>query len=268
MSRPDGAQHETPRLKRASMSLCAVFLAAVFVSALLYRVPLARANTLVADLSEHLIAITTGFSGANVLLFGATEDVGDIVVIVRGPGDPVLMRRKSRVAGIWINTASMAIDNVPGFYALATSKPLEKITSESVRRRHQMGVENLPIAPPTAKASPNIGAQWKNGLIRARQRSGLFPREVAHVSFLGRRLFRTRVKLPANVPTGSYLVTVFHLQNGRVVGSQTTPLIVSKVGLEAEIFDFAHNRSALYGVIAILVALVAGWLGHVVFRKG
>ena len=245
-----------------------LLLMAAFAAGTLHRVTPARASSLVADLSDHLIAITTGFSGASVLLFGATEKPGDIVVIVRGPSQSVLMHRKSRVAGIWINTASMTIDDVPGFYAVAASRPLDDITAEPVRRRHRMGVEYLPIAPPPTKASPNIAEQWKNGLIRSQQRSGLFPQEVGQVSFLGGRLFRTRLELPANVPTGTYLVEVFHLQEGRVVSAQTTPLSVSKIGIEAEIFDFAHKNAALYGVIAILVALVAGWLGHVAFRKG
>ena len=256
------------RLRRMAASLGVLLMLAALAAATLYRVSPARASGLVADLSDHLIAITTGFSGASVLLFGATEQAGDIVVIVRGPSQSVLMHRKSRVAGIWINTASMTIDDVPGFYAIAASRPLDEITGEPVRRRHRMGVEYLPIAPPSTKASPNIAEQWKNGLIRSQQRNGLFPQDIGSVSFLGGRLFRTRVELPANVPTGTYLVEVFHLQEGRVVSAQTTPLSVSKIGMEAEIFDFAQNRAALYGVIAILVALVAGWLGHVVFRKG
>ena len=75
------------------------------------------------------------------------------------------------------------------------------------------------------------------------------------------------MEFPANVPTGTYKVEVYLLRDGRVVSAQTTPLIVGKIGLEADIFDFAHNYAALYGVIAILVALVAGWLAHVAFRR-
>ena len=253
--------------RRVMFSVAALLLIALLAAATLYRAFPARA-ALVADLSDHFIAITTGFSGASVLLFGATEEAGDIVVIVRGPSVPVLMHRKSRVAGIWINTASMTIEDVPGFYAVAASRPLEDVASESIRRRHQMGVEYLPIAPPLTKASANVAEQWKAGLIRNQQRSGLFSRTTGRVNFLGQRLFRTRLELPANVPTGTYRVEVFHLREGRVVGAQTTPLSVSKVGLEAEVFDFAQNRAAWYGLIAILVALVAGWIGHVVFRKG
>jgi uncharacterized protein (TIGR02186 family) len=227
----------------------------------------ARAVPLVADLSKHLVAITTGFSGTEVLLFGAIEDPGDVVVIVRGPPEKVVMHRKSRIAGIWINTSSITFKNVASFYAVASSRPLAEIASEQVLARHEMGVGNLNLELPRAKASPDIAAQWRDALIRNKQRLGHYGEESGPVTFLGDRLFRSLVEFPANVPTGTYKVEVFLLEEGRVVSAQTTPLIVGKIGLEAEIFDFAHNYAALYGIIAILVALVAGWLAHVAFRR-
>ena len=81
----------------------------------------AAAQPLVADLSSHEISITTGFSGTELLLFGATEGEGDIVVVVRGPAGPATVRRKSRVLGIWINTDSVRFEGVPSFYRVASS---------------------------------------------------------------------------------------------------------------------------------------------------
>ena len=120
---------------------------------------------------------------------------------------------------------------------------------------------------PRAKASENLAREWKDGLKRNQIRLGLYREKVGRVSFLGNQLFRAEFELPANVPTGSYQVHVFLLRDGRVVSAQTTPLRVDKVGVEAEVFDFAHKQSALYGVVAILVALMAGRLAHIAFRK-
>jgi uncharacterized protein (TIGR02186 family) len=226
-----------------------------------------RADTLVADLSQHLVAITTGFSGADVLLFGAVEGQGDVVVVTRGPDRPVVMHRKSRVLGVWINTASMTFDRAPSFYGIASSRPLEEVAPAIVLARHEMGIEHLRLELARAKASPNVAAEWRAGLIRNFQRLGLYANAVGNVTFLGNRLFRTRITLPANVPTGTYQVQVFLLQEGRMISGQTTPLIVGKVGGEAEVFDFAYNQPALYGLIAIAVALMAGWLAHLAFRK-
>ncbi|MCG8357359.1 MAG: TIGR02186 family protein [Kiloniellales bacterium] len=246
-------------------------VAALTLAALLAAAWLAtgRAQSpLVADLSKHLVAITTGFAGTDVLLFGAIDEPGDVIVLVRGPSGPVTMHRKSRIAGIWINTASMTFDEAPAFFAVAASRPLEAIASEVVLKRNDILIDDsdvIRLAP--AKASANIANDWRQALIRNKQRSNLYPLEAGRVDFLGAQLFRTDVFFPANVPTGTYQVQVFLLRDGAVVSAQTTPLIVSKIGVEAEIFDFAHQQSALYGLIAILVALVAGWLAHIAFRK-
>ena len=229
--------------------------------------PNARAQELVADLSNHLVAITTGFAGTEVLLFGALESPGDVVVVVRGPTQSVTMHRKARVAGIWMNTASMTFESAPSFYAINASAPLEEISTPSVRQRHEMGLDALDAHLPRARASPNVAAEWRDALLRAKQRRGLYSRDVGTVTFLGARLFRSNIYFPSNVPTGSYTVDVFLLRDGRVVSAQTTPLIVSKVGVEADVFDFAHERSALYGFIAVLIALMAGWMAHTIFKK-
>lgn len=225
------------------------------------------ANTLVADLSRHLVAISTGFAGTDVLMFGATEGKGDVVVIVRGPDRAVAVHRKSRVLGVWVNTAQMTFDRAPSFYSISSSRPLAEIAPPTVLARHQMGLDNLRLELPRAKASANVAQEWRAGLIRNHEAQGLYRIAVGRVTFLGNRLFRAGINLPANVPTGTYQVKVFHLQEGRVVSAQTTPLQVSKVGAEAAVYDFAHQNSALYGLIAILVALMAGWAAHMAFRK-
>lgn len=248
----------------AATGICG--LAALLALGLAIAGPL-RAAPLVADLSKHLVAITTGFAGTDVLLFGAIDEPGDVVVIVWGPPQEVVMHRKSKIAGIWINTAAMTFDRVPSFYSVASSRMLDEVASDVVLSRLEIGVERLNLPLPPAKASPNIARNWRDALIRNKQRLGHYGKDVGQVIFLGESLFRTLVEFPANVPTGTYQIEVYLLRDGRVVSAQTTPLIVGKIGVEAEVFDFAHNYSALYGLIAILVALVAGWLAHVAFRR-
>ena len=227
----------------------------------------APSEALIADLSDHLVAITTGFAGTDVLLFGAVGTPGDVVVVVRGPNRAVRMHRKSRVLGIWMNTASMTFDAVPSYYAINASGPLDQIARPQVRARQQMGIEHLDLPLPRAKASPNIAEEWRRALIRAKQREGHYDRDVGDVRFLGDRLFRANIHFPANVPTGSYTVETYYLRDGRVVGAQTTPLVVGKVGIEAELYDFAYETAMLYGLVAIAIALVSGWAAHSVFHR-
>ena len=223
-------------------------------------------EALVVDLSESQIAITTGFTGADVLLFGATDGDGDVVVVVRGPTDVITVRRKERVAGIWINTESLSFSGVPGYYRIAASQPLETLLPEEIRQTFQIGAANIAVAPLETRPR-DVELDFFNALVRNKQRADLYDGELGSVRFLGSRLFRTRISLPANVPTGRYTVEVFLVANGTIETRTTTPLEVVKSGFEEQVYSFAHERSAIYGLIAIILALVAGWFAGYVFRK-
>jgi uncharacterized protein (TIGR02186 family) len=226
----------------------------------------ARAQALVADLSDHLIAITAGFAGTDVLLFGATEGEGDVVVVLRGPEIPVVVRRKTRAAGIWINTERIVFNGAPAFYRVAASRPLDEVANTALRARQQIGIEYLRIAT-ERELTPQKLQNFRQGLIRNKEREGLYSPELGTVSFLGPRLFRTRFYLPANVPPGSYTVEVLLVRNNQVIAAQTTPMLVNKTGIGADVYDFAHRHAAVYGLLAVLIAVSTGWAAGTVFRK-
>lgn len=247
----------------------------VCLLAVVLLLPVGRARAaepLVADLSKHLVAITTGFAGTDVLLFGAVEEVagaggGDVVVVVRGPTRTEIVRRKDRQFGIWVNTGSARILNAPSFYHLAASRPVDQIAPRPVLERHQIGLDHLEMTV-QSKDEDAGSYDYRQALIRLKQRKGLYGSGAADIGFLGNRLFRTEVAFPANVPVGTYLVEVYLIAGGEVVSAQTTPLVVSKIGVGADVYDFAHRQAAAYGIIAIILAAAAGWLAAVVFRKG
>jgi len=234
---------------------------------LLAAAPASRAQPLVADLSDHLIAVTAGFSGAKLLLFGALDaaEANDVVVVINGPSRDAVVRRKGRVAGVWVNRDSMRFSDVPTFYYVASNRPLDAITAPRVLARRGIGLAQLRFEPASAQRADM--AEFHEALIRNREASGLFNNAEGKVQMLGGRLFRTDVVFPSNVPTGSFNVTTYLFRNGEVVSAQSTPLIVSKVGVGARVFEFAQRYSALYGITAIAIALLAGWLAGAVFRK-
>ncbi|MBV9859013.1 MAG: TIGR02186 family protein [Alphaproteobacteria bacterium] len=240
-------------------------LASVVLAAALGWAASATAEPLVADLTSHLVAITTGFTGASVVLFGATDGPGDVVVVVRGPEREMTVRRKSKILGIWANTRSVTFANVPSFYELAASRPIEEVLAPDTAALYRIGFGNLKIQP-LSPARPDLVPTFTAALIRTQQRNALFATALGKVSFLGDRLFRATIAFPANVPTGTYLIEVFLIRNREVVSGQTTPLVVSKVGVDAAVFDFASRQSVIYGLVAVLTAVVAGWLASVPFR--
>lgn len=227
--------------------------------------PASAQAPLIADLDDHLIAITTGFAGADVLLFGTTDGPGDVIVVVKGPTSDVEVKRKERIGGIWINRKGLGFQNVPSVYMLASSKPLEELLPADQRAFYQMGLENVRMVP----VSPDDTdlKDFTKALVHAKQKFGLFSDMPARILFIGDRLFRVNLRMPSTVPTGTYLAEVYLVRDQKVVGAQTTPLVISKIGFGADIYDFAHRHGAAYGVIAVLVALFAGWMAHLAFRR-
>lgn len=224
------------------------------------------AEPLIADLSDDLVAITTGFQGSDLLLFGTTDGDGDVIVVVRGALTDVVVRRKARVAGIWINRDEVRFTQVPNFYHVASSAPIEDLLPIEVLSDGQIGVDQL-VLEPAVSLEDKEAVAFRAALVRNQQRRALYSPEVETVSFMGGRLFRTSVPFPANVQTGPYVAEVYLVDEGAIVSKTATPLQVSKLGFEAEMFSFANDQSAFYGLIAIAIALVAGWLAGFVFRK-
>jgi uncharacterized protein (TIGR02186 family) len=241
---------------------------------LLAVVPLpAAAKDIVADLIVHRIEITSGFSGAELTLFGAIEGKGDVIAVVHGPSIPgggliggtLEVRRKVRSFGIWVSGPHVRFDDIPGFYAVAGTEPLEEIVTPDMRRRYQLGLDMMKTQAAEATA-PDI-ADFTAALFRIRQRQGLYNSKVGHVSFVGDRLFRTSFAFPSSVPPGIYTVDVYLARDGRIVDAQSFPLLVNRAGFSADIYDFAHRHAAAYGVIAVVTALFFGWIAHLAFRR-
>jgi len=220
----------------------------------------------VGDLMDHRITITAGFTGTDLFVYGVKDGPGDIVVVLRGPAANYAVRRKERIAGIWLNTDRVDFQSVPSFYAFASSKPLDEVMTPAAQAREEIGVGRLKIAP-AEDATASDMAPFSEALIRVKQAMGLYRSDVATISLSNRPLFSGKMRVPANVPTGSYDVRVLLLRDGEVVGAQTIPLQIGKGGTDAWVYERAHDQSAAYGLCAILGALLLGWAAHLIFRK-
>ena len=194
------------------------------------------------------------------------RDEGDIVVVVRGPEQPLVVHRKDRLAGVWLNRDPVRFEKVPGFYAVAATRPIHDIASESLLARHEIGTEHLRLE--TASGLDDSALEpYRKAIVRNLTRTALYPEQVGKVTWLGKRLFRAEVHFPAKVPAGDYRVLFYLIRELVVVTALDTPLFVRKRGVQRFIFDYAWDHPFWYGVLAVLLALMAGWLGAQIFRR-
>jgi len=251
---------------RIGGALRGLFLSAVItVSAMDAR---AQDNVpLVADLSEHLVAITSRFTGTDVLLFGATDGPGDVAIVVRGPAKDEVVRRKTRVGPLWLNTEQVTFALVPSYYRVVSSRPIEEFAATNLMGQYQIGVSNLRMLMPDEDLPPDQRAQYREAFVRLKTSETLYDQGLGALNFMSNRLFHAELHFPSNVPVGTYLVEVYLFREGRVAAAVILPLTISKIGVGADIYDFAHNLAPLYGLLSVLLAAGAGWAASAVFRR-
>ncbi|WP_374574796.1 TIGR02186 family protein [Phenylobacterium sp.] len=245
----------------------------------------AQAPVISAALTDTRVRVTSSFNGARIVLYGAVLDPSDtpsdVVVIVRGPDQPVRLARKTQVAGIWINSRPVVFQGAPGFYMAASTRPLDQIADFGVLRRLGAGIDHLAINAPTEQrvetrygvrdvVVSKLGADyldWRRAVVRLKEKAGLYDADSNGVRFVDRDLFRAEIDLPTESPIGVYTTEIILFQHGEAVYRRTRSLVVEKVGLERALYLFAHRRPWLYGLASVVIALSAGWAASAAFRR-
>jgi uncharacterized protein (TIGR02186 family) len=238
-----------------------------------------------AALTETRVRVTSGFRGARIVLYGAVFDPAarpsDVVIIVRGPDEPIRIARRSRVAGLWINGRPVVFEGAPGFYMAASTRPLQDIAGFAALRRLGAGLDHLNIAAPAEqRISTRYGVRdmvvsslgpdyldWRRAVLRLKAAAGLYDADAAGVQFVDRGLFRAEIQLPASAPIGDYSARIVLFQDGRAVSVRDRTLRVEKVGAERSLYLLAHQRPWTYGLASVAIALLAGWAASVAFRR-
>jgi len=238
-----------------------------------------------AALTETNVRVNSDFRGDQIVLYGAVFDPqsrpSDVVVIVRGPEQPVRIARKARVAGVWVNSRPVVFQGAPGFYIAASTRPLDAIARFGVLRRLEAGVDHLAINAPTEQRTEtrygvadvvvsSLGADyldWRNAVVRLKTAQHLYDVNEHGVRFVDKGLFRAEIPLPAEAPIGRYDVRILLFQNGQPVSEKDRVLTVEKVGVERGLYLWAHQRPWSYGLVAMAFALSAGWAASSAFRR-
>jgi uncharacterized protein (TIGR02186 family) len=245
----------------------------VLLALLCIAAPALAQETIVSGLSQNRVSITADFDGSEILIYGAVKrdtpapDGGplEVIVTVEGPSTPVTVRRKARVAGIWVNTDAVVVDSAPSFYAVATTGPLRHILSDTENLRHAITIERV-IRAVGITAEAEQSGEFLLALLRVRSNEDRYRLLEGRVELTEDTLFRADVVLPANLTEGEYKVRLFLLRDKRVIASQERLIGVRKEGLERFIFNLARERPLIYGLVSLLMAAIAGWGAAAAFR--
>lgn len=225
-----------------------------------------RDPILVPEVSQHEIEVRQGFTGTELLLFGAVLDPAgraaatayDVVVVLQGPSEPIRLREKERFGGIWINAASTDFRSAPSFFAVASTRPIDQIVDERTAAIYEFGTKYIQLSP-SGVIDPEEQARFAAGLVERRMREGLFVENIGGVTVSEKVLYQARINLPSSVLTGIYTAETFAVRDGRVIASALAEVEVKKVGAEKDIADAADDWPFFYGLVAVALSLGMGY---------
>ncbi len=231
-----------------------------------------RDAILVPAVSQSEVQVRQGFTGTELLLYGAILDPRgqragaeyDIVVVLKGPTEPITIREKDRVAGIWMNAESSDFRSAPSFFAVAASRPVNDIVDERTAAIYELGTEFIQLSP-TGQIEPEKQSRFAAGLVDLRERQGLYKEDMSGVTINEQVLYQARIDLPSNVITGQYTAETFAISNGRVIASEVAEVTVRKVGFERLVELFSQRWALIYGLTAVFLSVSMGWIAGRLF---
>ena len=231
-----------------------------------------REPVLVPEVSQRNIELRQGFTGTELLLFGAVlgpqgsraAEGYDVIVVLKGPTLPIRLREKRQIGGIWMNAESMDFRSAPSYFAVASNRPMDEIVDDRTAAIFEFGTDFIQLSPSGA-IDPEEQARFRDGLVDLRQRQGLYKQNYSGVTLREDVLYQARISLPSNVVAGIYTAETFAVSNGRVVASAIAEVEVKKVGFERLVEIGALDWGPIYGLIAIALSVMMGWLAGRVF---
>ncbi len=228
---------------------------------------------LVPDVSDRQVEIRYSFSGAELLLFGAIVYPGgrpepgtDVAVVLKGPLEPIVVREKQKVLGIWMNVGRVRFRSAPSFYAVASSRPLAQLIDERTASIYELGLDNRELSP-GGGVPAEVLRRFEHGLIDLRIRRQLYAEYPRGVEISQGVLYRARINIPAQVPVGTYVAETFLIRDGRVLAGAAREIRIEKLGFERFVAEAAEHWSFAYGIVAVAISLALGWGASAAFGR-
>ena len=224
------------------------------------------ANEAYFDLSEKEIQIQTDFTGKEIIIFGIFQPNEDTILSISGPIIDTSILKKQRIGGFWFNTQKVIYKDIPSLFFIASSSPMKKILSIETIIKEKLSFNEFFTNTVTSRNFVGKDLQeWDKNLIKIKSEKGLY--KEYEFSNIDDKLFQSRVFFPSNSIPGKYNVAVYQVKNKVIVSKKNRFINIKKSGIGEKIYKFAHQKSATYGLLSILFAVLSGLLAATIFRR-
>jgi len=217
-------------------------------------------NNIRPEIAPDQINIGTFYSGTEVRVTAEVGECNGAVIVLESGDEEVRLNRKGRVAGIWLNVAKVTVADAPHVYIMATSDDLDNICSAEAQRDLRLGKEFLRNRIKFTSSKPLTGSEFDQ-FFKLKLHDGTYSLdnrlEISSGSSGGSELSAV-LPVSSTVPPGTYAVAVYCFRDGELTGRGVAGLSIERTGLSRVMSDLAHEKAALYGIVAILAAMAVG----------
>ncbi len=258
------------------LKMCCLYF---FICLNLWLVYPAKADRLITDLSNNKIIVHSNFTGTHIFLFGSVDYSNtkqknmenDIIIVLRGPSEEFIIRRKDNIAGIWINAEHRNVTKIPAYYALFSSRDFNEIATTETLKKYNIGLnyKSVNVKPQFVSqlAEDNNTYNFQEAFLRLQKDNGRYHRQPNSITKVNDTLFHVRINLPNDVPKGEYFVDTYLFRKGVLINRSEQKISIEKSGVQKLLFFISRQHPLLYGVVSLIISLSVGILIGVVFAR-
>lgn len=226
-----------------------------------------------ASVNPQSISIGATFNGRDIIISGDVSKDTEILIRITGKNKAEKFKKKGKLFGLlWMNLSTIEMKNIPSMMLIAPSDYLEKWMEKYPGQWKSMGLgfdtvkDNITILP----KSENKNLIFKE-LFKLKKKAGLYGIRKKTIIYTDNEeitAYEARIHLTAALPPGEYHIEIFAVRDGRVLEKKILPLPVRQVGFPAFLSSLAFENGLLYGILAVIIAVMAGLIIGFMFRGG
>jgi len=213
------------------------------------------------------IQMGAAFNGLDIQVTGTLPADAEAIIRVTGQEEARKLKKKGRALGIlWMNQGAVEISNVPSVFLLYAPGGEETAWSAA-----GLGLDAVRDSARIESENNDTDGLFEE-FVKLKHKSGLygtFPGSVEYgAETAGKKAFRCTLSMPSALPAGTYRLEVAAVKDHAIVSRAAQPLEAMETGMPAFISRLAFDHGTLYGVLAVLIAVMAGLLTGVLFKGG
>ncbi len=232
---------------------------------LLAAAPAGAANL---EVTPDTVRIGAGYDGTVLQISGTVPAGSDLVLRFTGSPADLHLRQKGKAFGLlWMNRGVVTFKNVPGVCLIQSSRPLDAVGPAAAA----YGLETWSQRVKSENDHPEAAIDGPRELLHLKMHEGLFRETTGGITFGpsaadGAQAFRAALPVPAALYPGNYQLEAVAFKDGAESARWAVPVKAELAGLPAWLSSLAHAHGAVYGVLATVIAILAGLLIGLIFQ--